>query len=123
MRETQDTGIHLCHFREVDLNARNVGGYTALMYAAYIGHDSIVSLLIDAQADVNLSNSKGLTPLMLAASCGNETVCNLLQQVSLFQNIQPPICSLSCLVSYHVSLSHISYRVSCHVSHVSSHVT
>lgn len=52
------------------------------MYAAYIGHDNIVNMLIDAQVDVNLSNKKGHTPLMLAASCGNESVCDFLKDVS-----------------------------------------
>ena len=53
------------------------------MYAAYIGHDNVVNMLIDAQADVNLANDKGHTPLMLAASCGNESVCEFLKDVSL----------------------------------------
>ena len=53
------------------------------MYAAYIGHDNVVNMLIDAQVDVNLANDKGHTPLMLAASCGNESVCEFLKDVSL----------------------------------------
>lgn len=69
-------------FSEEDLNAKNSGGYTPLMYAAYIGHDNVVNMLIDAQVDVNLSNLKGHTPLMLAASCGNESVCDFLKDVS-----------------------------------------
>jgi len=73
---------------EEDLNAKNSGGYTPLMYAAYIGHDNIVNMLIDAQVDVNLSNDKGHTPLMLAASCGNESVCDFLKDVRLnYQHI------------------------------------
>ena len=65
------------------MNAKNSGGYTPLMYAAYIGHDNVVNMLIDAQVDVNLANDKGHTPLMLAASCGNESVCEFLKDVSL----------------------------------------
>lgn len=70
------------YYSEEDLNAKNSGGYTPLMYAAYIGHDNVVNMLIDAQVDVNLSNDKGHTPLMLAASCGNESVCEFLKDVS-----------------------------------------
>ena len=70
-------------YSEEDLNAKNSGGYTPLMYAAYIGHDNVVNMLIDAQVDVNLANDKGHTPLMLAASCGNESVCEFLKDVSL----------------------------------------
>lgn len=57
-----------------DLDRKNLGGWTPLMYACYIGHDNIVKLLLDADVDVNLKNHKAQTPLMLAASCGNESV-------------------------------------------------
>ncbi|OWF38943.1 ankyrin repeat and SAM domain-containing protein 3-like [Mizuhopecten yessoensis] len=60
--------------RKVDLNKKNRGGWTPLMYACYIGHDNIVNLLLDANVSVNIKNSKGQTPLMLASSCGNESV-------------------------------------------------
>lgn len=51
------------------------------MYAAYIGHDNIVNLLLEAGVDVNATTAKGLTPLMLAASCGNESIAYFLLQV------------------------------------------
>lgn len=60
--------------RKVDLDKKNRGGWTPLMYACYIGHDNIVNLLLDANVSVNIKNSKGQTPLMLASSCGNESV-------------------------------------------------
>ncbi|XP_013420925.1 ankyrin repeat and SAM domain-containing protein 3 isoform X1 [Lingula anatina] len=63
-----------------DLNRKNRGGWTPLMYACYIGHDTIVNLLLDANVNVNVKNSKGQTPLMLAASCGNESVGYFLLQ-------------------------------------------
>ncbi|XP_067290637.1 ankyrin repeat and SAM domain-containing protein 3 [Pseudorasbora parva] len=66
--------------REVDLDGKNIGGWTPLMYAAYIGHDSIVNLLLEAGVSVNSTTSKGLTPLMLAASCGNESIAYFLLQ-------------------------------------------
>ncbi|KAJ7305743.1 hypothetical protein JRQ81_010109 [Phrynocephalus forsythii] len=65
---------------EIDLNQRNCGGWTPLMYASYIGHDTIVHILLEAGANVNLPTPEGQTPLMLAASCGNETVASLLLQ-------------------------------------------
>ncbi|XP_008301909.1 ankyrin repeat and SAM domain-containing protein 3 [Stegastes partitus] len=64
--------------REVDLNGKNIGGWTPLMYAAYIGHDNIANLLLEARVDVNATTAKGLTPLMLAASCGNESIAYFL---------------------------------------------
>ncbi|XP_045208029.2 LOW QUALITY PROTEIN: ankyrin repeat and SAM domain-containing protein 3-like [Mercenaria mercenaria] len=63
---------------EVDIDHINKGGWTALMYACYIGHESIVSLLLEQGASVNLRNQKKETSLMLAASCGNDRVGRLL---------------------------------------------
>ena len=68
----------------IDFDKRNRGGWTALMYACYIGHDSIVNLLLEAGVSVNIRNLKGESPLMLAASCGNESVGFYLCQVCRF---------------------------------------
>lgn len=65
----------------IDVDGRNLGGWTPLMYAAYIGHDNIVNLLLESGVSVNASTAKGLTPLMLAASCGNESIAYFLLQV------------------------------------------
>ncbi|XP_075686591.1 ankyrin repeat and SAM domain-containing protein 3 isoform X2 [Rhinoderma darwinii] len=65
---------------DVDLNQPNLGGWTPLMYASYIGHDAVVSLLLEAGVDVNCRTPSGQTPLMLAASCGNESVAYFLIQ-------------------------------------------
>lgn len=67
--------------REVDLDGKNFGGWTPLMYASYIGHDNIANLLLEAGVNVNATTAKGLTPLMLAASCGNESIAYFLLQV------------------------------------------
>ncbi|XP_029432967.1 ankyrin repeat and SAM domain-containing protein 3 [Rhinatrema bivittatum] len=65
---------------DFDLNQPNCGGWTALMYASYIGHDTIVDLLLEAGVDVNLCTPEGQTSLMLASSCGNESVSYFLLQ-------------------------------------------
>lgn len=65
---------------EDDLNRKNKGGWTALMYASYIGYDTVVNLLLEAGVEVNTRNNKGLTPLMLASSCGNESIAYFLLQ-------------------------------------------
>ena len=56
-------------------------GWTPLMYAAYVGHDTIVNLLLDSDANPSLGTPSNLTPLMVAAGCGNESVCYFLIQV------------------------------------------
>ncbi|XP_060950671.1 ankyrin repeat and SAM domain-containing protein 3 isoform X1 [Limanda limanda] len=66
--------------REVNLDGKNIGGWTPLMYAAYIGHDNIANLLLEAGVNINATTAKGLTPLMLAASCGNESIAYFLLQ-------------------------------------------
>ncbi|XP_054913910.1 ankyrin repeat and SAM domain-containing protein 3 isoform X2 [Poeciliopsis prolifica] len=66
--------------RDEDLDRKNRGGWTPLMYAAYIGHDNIANLLLEAGVNMNASTPKGLTPLMLAASCGNESIAYFLLQ-------------------------------------------
>ena len=52
------------------------------MYASYVGHDTVVNLLLDVHVDPNKSTPAGLTPLMVAAGCGNESVCYFLIHVS-----------------------------------------
>lgn len=54
------------------------------MYAAYVGHDTIVNLLLDSDANPSLGTPTNLTPLMVAAGCGNESVCYFLIQVCVY---------------------------------------
>lgn len=62
-----------------DINRVNKGGWTALTYACYVGHDNIVNMLLDdANADVNGQGTDGTSPLMWAAACGNESVAYFL---------------------------------------------
>lgn len=64
-----------------DLDKPNCGGWTPLMYAAYVGHDNIVNLLLDYHVNVNATTAEnGVNALMLAASCGNESVVYFLLQ-------------------------------------------
>ena len=65
-----------------ELNKRNKGGWTALMYAAYVGRDTIVGLLLDGGANTNCASTKNLSPLMVSAGSGIESVCYFLLQVS-----------------------------------------
>eukprot|EP00794_Sanderia_malayensis_P010917 gene10917-12077_t len=73
-----------------DLNKKNRnGGWTGLMYAAFIGRDTIVNMLLEASVDVNAITSKnGTTALMLASNCGNESVAYFLIQQRANVNIR-----------------------------------
>ena len=59
----------------------HTAGWTPLMYASYVGHDTIVNLLLDSGAEPTRGTPSSLTPLMVAAGCGNESVCYFLIQV------------------------------------------
>ncbi|KAJ6657563.1 hypothetical protein lerEdw1_002278 [Lerista edwardsae] len=73
--------VQECIWRgELGLNQRNCGGWTPLMYASYIGHDTIVHMLLEAGVNVNVPTPEGQTPLMLASSCGNKSVASCLLQ-------------------------------------------
>lgn len=82
--------------REVDLDGKNIGGWTPLMYASYIGHDNIANLLLEAGVNVNATTAKGLTPLMLAASCGNESIAYFLLQVQKQHCQMGPVLAMLC---------------------------
>ena len=67
----------------LSVNTWYTAGWTPLMYAAYVSHDTVVNLLLEAKADPNKGTPGGLTPLMVAARCGNESICYFLIQVPL----------------------------------------
>ena len=78
-----------------ELNKRNKGGWTPLMYAAYVGRDTIVGLLLDGGANTNCASTKNLSPLMVSAGSGIESVCYFLLQVS----------RITCILLSHVILA------------------
>lgn len=65
-----------------NINVKNRGGWSPLMYASYVGHETVVTLLLDdGKVDVDVRTDKlSATALMLAASCGNEGVVYFLLQ-------------------------------------------
>ena len=68
----------------VIINKSNYGGWTALMYACYVGNDRMTELLIREGADVLFEENKhGCTALMLAASCANISLVKRLVEVRL----------------------------------------
>lgn len=66
--------------RVVDINARNRHGMTALMKAAFFGHEPVVRVLLEHGADPNLMRNDSFTALALAAFFGyGEVVKTLIE--------------------------------------------
>ena len=66
--------------KEIDINATDASGYTALHRAAASGQLAIARQLVTSGADVNAINNRKETPLFLAAASGhNQTLQYLLQ--------------------------------------------
>lgn len=63
----------------VDVNAKDPTRLTALDYATFMDHRSVVEALIAAGADVNVrEDAYGLTPLHMAAKLGHRELAELL---------------------------------------------
>jgi ankyrin repeat protein len=63
----------------VDINGKKSNGWTALIYAAELGKEKAVELLLNHPGiDVNVQTEWGRTALMLAAYKGNEKVFKML---------------------------------------------
>lgn len=56
----------------------NNPGWTALHYAASIGNDDIVRMLLEASAYIDAESPNGTTPLMMAAGAGRLSTVKLL---------------------------------------------
>ena len=63
--------------RKIKVDAMNIDRITALSWAAWIGDEAIVRLLLKRKADIN-AKGKGKTALQRAAARGHETVVRLL---------------------------------------------
>jgi len=63
-----------------NINAIDSSGRTALLEAAWSGHNDIVKFLIEKGADINTCDSTGYTPLMRASEEGNDSVVSTLIQ-------------------------------------------
>jgi hypothetical protein len=63
-----------------DVNARDAGGFTALMQAAFLGHKLIARLLVAHGADVEAADRSGRTAVTFASISHNRAIRNMLRQ-------------------------------------------
>ena len=72
------TGIQSELDKGVDVNAKNINGWTPLHLAAINGHNELAELLIFKDADVNEKDEWGWTPLHYTANFGYKEIAELL---------------------------------------------
>lgn len=77
-RETEAIRQLLADHEGLDVDSPGEGGWTALMFAAKAGHESILLILIDAGADIHRTNDAGETPLHIAATYGRTKTVRML---------------------------------------------
>jgi ankyrin repeat protein len=65
------------------INARDIFGQTALMYAVSARHTPIILALLNSDVDLNVKNQNGLTALGLALSKGSRETAQMLINASL----------------------------------------
>jgi ankyrin repeat protein len=64
----------------IDLDARDAQGRTALILAIQYGHVDAVKMLLDHGANPNTTDSHGVTPLMAAHNRGNYQIIAALKR-------------------------------------------
>ena len=75
-----DTVKSLLSSPNVNVNATDDNGSTALIEAARYGHDDVVQVLLTHGADVKAKDKDSKTALMLAVQGGHDEVVRLLKQ-------------------------------------------
>lgn len=76
--------------QQVDANARQGDGATALHWAIQEEALDLAALLIRAGANVNAANDLGMTPLIVAASNGSSAAIRTLLEAKADPNLAPP---------------------------------
>lgn len=66
---------------KINVNERDNGSYTPMLYAAFNGHPETVKILFDAKADCKIKGCDGNTPLSIAKERNHTEIVQLLEQI------------------------------------------
>lgn len=66
-----------------DVNAKDLGSFTALHWAARKGHLAVVAVLVAHKADINKKNKHGKTPLDFAKEYEHQSIIKFFNEVKL----------------------------------------
>ncbi|CAG9537947.1 unnamed protein product [Cercopithifilaria johnstoni] len=83
---------------DFDLEDTDADGWTALLDAAYMGHEEIIKILLEAGAAVNYSDMLGWSPLMWAVYKNHYSCAQLLIQFKAHVNLVDEEDSLTPLI-------------------------
>jgi ankyrin repeat protein len=70
--------------QDIDINAQDKVGETALMLAAATGQDRIIEMLINARADSQLRNKEDLNAFQIATNAGHQQTAKFIHDRSNF---------------------------------------
>jgi ankyrin repeat protein len=72
--------VELLLANKAGLNAKNIGGFTPLHFAAQNGHNDTVVFLLAQKAELNAKSKSGATPTRLAMFQAHKELAELLRQ-------------------------------------------
>ena len=80
----EETVLSLLNRNEVNVNDKDIDGFTALILAAMNNHERMFSLLIDRGADINSKDNIGWTALGYAEMENNPNIISIIQKVNKY---------------------------------------
>jgi ankyrin repeat protein len=89
VKKTDTVAVRALIKQDVDVNASEGDGRTALHWAAYRSDQETVNVLIEAGARVNATTDLGITPLWVACTSGNTGIIAKLVEAGADPNIAP----------------------------------
>merc|ERR1719387_2263448 len=69
-----------------DVNAKDLAGFTPLIWAAGRGGEQSVKMLLDYEADMNIQANRGQTAMTFALTNGNNAIVDILEKHKMIKD-------------------------------------